>query len=180
MASNLWWSWPPAVRMIFKALDRQGWKTSGHNPVKMLKELPKDILDSAARNKDYLSLYDAVLSQFQKHLTEKKCALLAEFSGLEDHAIAYFSAEYGLHHSPAFLCRADWVFWPATTSRSAVISVFPWWPIGFMYPEGYLRQRTPRGWLAGERRPTLDRDAASISRVLGRTRQADCSAGPVY
>ncbi|MFH2031216.1 MAG: DUF3417 domain-containing protein, partial [Bacteroidota bacterium] len=32
LAYNLWWSWHPAARMLFKSMDRQGWKDSIHNP----------------------------------------------------------------------------------------------------------------------------------------------------
>ena len=44
LAENLWWSWNPGARMLFKSLDRQAWKDSGHNPDKMLRELPREIL----------------------------------------------------------------------------------------------------------------------------------------
>jgi starch phosphorylase len=66
LAENLWWSWNPAARMLFKSLDRQAWKESVHNPDKMLKELPKDILERAATDNEYLRNYDVVLSQFEK------------------------------------------------------------------------------------------------------------------
>ena len=44
--NNLWWSWNPAARMLFKTLDRQAWKESVHNPDKMLKEIPFCFHDS--------------------------------------------------------------------------------------------------------------------------------------
>ena len=28
LAENLWWSWNPGARMLFKTLDRQAWKES--------------------------------------------------------------------------------------------------------------------------------------------------------
>ena len=40
LAYNLWWSWHPAARMLFKKLDRMAWKDTGHNPVKLLTVLP--------------------------------------------------------------------------------------------------------------------------------------------
>ena len=46
LANNLWWSWNPAARMLFKTLDRQAWKESVHNPDKMLKEIPFCFHDS--------------------------------------------------------------------------------------------------------------------------------------
>jgi starch phosphorylase len=48
LACNLWWSWHPAARMLFKMIDRPAWKESVHNPVKMLREIPREILESAA------------------------------------------------------------------------------------------------------------------------------------
>ena len=46
LAENLWWSWNSTNRMLFKTLDRQAWKESAnHNPDKMLKGLPKEILE---------------------------------------------------------------------------------------------------------------------------------------
>ena len=54
LAENLWWSWHPAARMLFKMLNRQAWKESGHNPDKMLKELPKEILEYYAQDPEYL------------------------------------------------------------------------------------------------------------------------------
>ena len=48
LAENLWWSWNPGARMLFKTLDRQAWKESGHNPDKMLRELPRERLPERA------------------------------------------------------------------------------------------------------------------------------------
>ncbi|MBU1931968.1 DUF3417 domain-containing protein, partial [Patescibacteria group bacterium] len=48
LAYNLWWSWHPAARMLFKSMDRQGWKDSIHNPVRMLREIPREILEAMA------------------------------------------------------------------------------------------------------------------------------------
>ena len=51
LAENLWWSWNPAARMLFKMLDRPAWKESRDNPDKMLKELPPEILEAAASDR---------------------------------------------------------------------------------------------------------------------------------
>ena len=72
IAGNLWWSWHPEARMLFKMLDRQAWKESGHNPVKMLKEIPVEILQSAAEDADYLRNYHLVTFQFQKYMEKRE------------------------------------------------------------------------------------------------------------
>lgn len=58
LAENLWWSWHPSARALFKMLNRQAWKETRHNPDKMLRELPREILESAADNPEYLRHYD--------------------------------------------------------------------------------------------------------------------------
>jgi glycogen phosphorylase len=93
LASNLWWSWHPGARMLFKMLDRQVWKESRHNPVKVLKELPKETFDLAAADKDYLRHYDIVLSRFHKEIKGNTCLLLEEIKEAKIHSIVYFSAE---------------------------------------------------------------------------------------
>lgn len=40
LAENLWWSWNPAARMLFKQLSRQAWKDSGHNPDNLIDTIP--------------------------------------------------------------------------------------------------------------------------------------------
>jgi len=109
LSENLWWSWNPGARMLFKMLDRQAWKESRHNPDKMLKELPADILATAAGDADYLRHYDVVLSQFTKYMEQKGCPLL---DGTAD-SLAGFQRERRLHRSyyqwclPADLDRAQ-------------------------------------------------------------------------
>ena len=76
MAENLWWSWHPAARMVFKSLNRQAWKESLHNPDKTLKELPPETLAEAANDPDFLRHYDLVLSQFHKYLEKGVCTML--------------------------------------------------------------------------------------------------------
>ena len=67
LAENLWWSWNPEARMLFKMIDREAWKESGHNPDKMLKEMPAEILTQTAGDPDYLRHYDLVLSRFRSY-----------------------------------------------------------------------------------------------------------------
>ena len=48
LAYNLWWSWHPEGRELFKLLNRQGWFLSNHNPVKMLNRMNEKELEAAA------------------------------------------------------------------------------------------------------------------------------------
>jgi starch phosphorylase len=165
LAENLWWSWNPAARMLFKSLDRQAWKESIHNPDKMLKELPKNILDRAAADDDYLRHYDLVMSWFEKYSQKKDCPLLDGISLSTGPAIAYFSAEYGLHHSLPFYAGGLGFLAGDHLKECSDLNI-PLAAVGFMYPQGYLKQRIREdGWQENISEP-LDREAAAISRVL--------------
>ncbi|MBN2245144.1 MAG: DUF3417 domain-containing protein, partial [Candidatus Aminicenantes bacterium] len=47
LAYNLWWSWHPEARMLFKILHRPAWKLSNHNPVRMLHDLDDAVFEAA-------------------------------------------------------------------------------------------------------------------------------------
>ncbi|MBW1965689.1 MAG: alpha-glucan family phosphorylase, partial [Deltaproteobacteria bacterium] len=164
IAENLWWSWHPAARMLFKTLDHRAWKESVHNPDKMLRELPTEILDSAAVDHDYLREYDAVLSKFRKYM-EESCCLVGNTPYPNIHAIAYFSAEYGLHHSLPFYA-GGLGFLAGDHIKECSDLKLPLVAVGFMYPEGYVKQRIREDGWQENLDQIIDRDAASISRVL--------------
>jgi starch phosphorylase len=165
LAENLWWSWNPAARMLFKTLDRQAWKESIHNPDKMLKELPGAILETAARNPDYLRQYDAVMSRFKKYMQEKRCPLLPGMTDQGISKIAYFSAEYGLHRSLPFYAGGLGFLAGDHLKECSDLNV-PLVAVGFMYPEGYLYQQIrDDGWQENITE-NLQREEAAISKVL--------------
>ena len=165
MAENLWWSWHPEGRMLFKMIDRQAWKQSGHNPDKMLKEIPGEMLEHAANDADYLRHYDLVLSQFRKYLEIRGCPYLNIDSDIGSFGVVYFSAEYGLHRSLPFYAGGLGFLAGDHIKECSDLNV-PLAAVGFMYPSGYLRQRINNdGWQEHEDQK-MDRDAAAISRVL--------------
>ena len=164
IAENLWWSWHPAARMLFKMLNRQAWKESGHNPDKMLKEIPKEDLESAANNPDYLRHYDVVLSKFRKEIGKKSCDILESTSDFS-RPVAYLSAEYGLHRSLPFYAGGLGFLAGDYIKECSDLGI-PLVAIGFMYPEGYVHQVIREDGWQESRDEILDREAASISRVL--------------
>jgi starch phosphorylase len=165
LAYNLWWSWHPASRMLFKMLDRIEWKENGHNPVKMLKDLPGEVMESVIQNPDYLYHYDAVLSRFQKEMMSKGGWFTENIADPECLPIAYFSAEYGLHHSLPFYAGGLGFLAGDYLKECSDLGV-PMVAVGFMYPEGYLRQKIRMdGWQENVDQ-VLDRNNAPISKVF--------------
>jgi starch phosphorylase len=165
LAFNLWWSWHPEARMLFKMLDRPAWKETRHNPVKLLEVLPPQILTAAAADPEYLRHYDAVLARFRRDVENKVCWFTANITDTECHPIAYFSLEYGLHHSLPFYA-GGLGFLAGDHLKEASDLGTPLVAVGFMYPDGYVRQLiNADGWQEGTDE-VLDRDAAPITRVF--------------
>lgn len=165
LSFNLWWSWNPAVKMVFKRLNPQAWIDSIHNPVKMLHELPEETLQAASKNPQYLRHYDMVMSRFRHELNRKNNGFTGEFSNNHDLTIAYFSAEYGLQHSLPFYAGGLGFLAGDHLKESSDLGL-PLTAVGFMYSEGYLHQHIgPDGWQL-DIRELLDRDSAPIQRVM--------------
>lgn len=163
LAENLWWSWNPQARMLFKMLDRQAWKESGHNPDLMLKRLPEEILQQATGNDNYLRHYDLVMYMFEKYLQDRPFYPEAGGNG-GVLPVAYFSAEYGLHHSLPFYAGGLGFLAGDHLKECSDLGI-PVTAVGFMYPAGYLYQViNQEGWQENHTQP-VDRDAASINRL---------------
>ena len=167
LAENLWWSWNPGARMLFKTLDRQAWKESGHNPDKMLREFPREILEKDGADADYIRRYDDVMAVFRNYMQQKKCDLLAPFSWDHKYAVAYFSAEYGLHRSLPFYA-GGLGFLAGDYLKECSDLCIPLVAVGFMYPEGYFRQQIRDDGWQENLVESINREAAPISKVLGK------------
>jgi len=165
LAYNLWWSWTPAAKMVFKRLNSPAWIESIHNPVRMLHALPEETLVAASKNPVYLRYYDLVMKRFQEEMAPGNSWFSTRYSHDNGLSIAYFSAEYGLHHSLP-LYAGGLGFLAGDHLKQSSDMGLPLVAVGFMYSKGYLNQHIgPDGWQQ-DIRETLDRDTAPIRRVL--------------
>lgn len=167
LAENLWWGWNPGARMLFKLLDRQAWKESGHNPDKMLQDFPAKLLEKACLDADYLRRYDDVMTVFYDYMKTKHCDMLGSISLNRKYAVAYFSAEYGLHRSLPFYA-GGLGFLAGDFIKECSDLCVPLVAVGFMYPQGYFKQQIPDdGWQQNLIEP-VNREAAPISKVMSK------------
>ena len=165
LAYNLWWSWHPVARMLFKMMDRVAWKENGHNPVQMLKEIPRDIIEASVNTPDYMHHYNVVLSRFRRDVETKICWFVEKIAAPSCMPIAYFSAEYGLQHSLPFYAGGLGFLAGDYIKECSDLGV-PMVAVGFMYPEGYSSQKIRMDGWQEDVPEVLFRDAAPIERVL--------------
>src|SRR6266511_3232296 len=62
LAANLWWSWQFAPRKVFRDLDYQLWRTTAHNPVRMLWLVSRERLEQSAGDPEFLKTYDEAVA----------------------------------------------------------------------------------------------------------------------
>ena len=67
LAYNLWWTWNPEAVRVLGRLDYSRWERLGHNPIRFLREIKRRRLNQAAKDPDYLKLYDSVFASFDAY-----------------------------------------------------------------------------------------------------------------
>lgn len=164
LACNLWWSWHPEARSLFYKLSGNGAEFKAQNPVKLLHQIDKSVLDAAAMDPRFLRRYDAVMARFDAEMNAYGSWFYSRVTDPGTHSVAYFSAEFGLHHSLPFYAGGLGFLAGDFLKEASDLGV-PAVGVGFMYPEGYLHQLvSPDGWQMNEKE-TLDRVLAPIRRV---------------
>jgi starch phosphorylase len=63
LALDVWWSWRPVARQVFRRLDYDLWRATSHNPVRMLRTIDQARLAAAAQDPDFLALYDESMAR---------------------------------------------------------------------------------------------------------------------
>ena len=146
IAYNLWWSWTPEARLLFRHLDLTLWRQTNHNPVHMLNELPAEQLEAAANDPDFLRAYKSVLIKMDQEIQNGHSWFYQTYPELTKNTIAYFSAEFGLHNSLPIYSGGLGILAGDHAKEASDLGI-PLIGVGFMYPQGYFRQRLPsHGW----------------------------------
>src|SRR5438067_1730060 len=140
MSFNLWWTWEPAARRLFRQLDPELWNRTNHNPVRMLQLSRQSRLEELAQDKNFLRELKQVFHDFEKYLgrhdTYGKTGPGAEIKN----PIAYFSAEFGFHESiPNYSGGLGILAGDHCKSASDLDLNFA--AIGLLYRHGYFRQQ---------------------------------------
>jgi starch phosphorylase len=146
LARDLWWSWTPTARQVFRQLDYPLWRVTAHNPVRMLQQLSPEALQRAIENPEWLANYDAAVTRFDAAQRSATTWCDRECPDLAGKAIAYFSAEFALHQSLPIYAGGLGVLAGDHCKEASDLGV-PLVGVGFMYPQGYFHQSlTSDGW----------------------------------
>jgi starch phosphorylase len=137
LASNLAFSWLPAVRNVFRDLDPDDWEESDHNPIVLLAGLTDDRFERLAGD-----------DRFVGRVIEAVAAMTHELAGptwWADHhpdqrfLAAYFSTEFALDESLPVYSGGLGVLAGDHLKSASELGV-PLVGVGLFYARGYFRQ----------------------------------------
>jgi starch phosphorylase len=146
LAIDLWWSWNPTARAVFRSLDYMLWRSTAHNPVRMLWVLPRATLERAAADPGFLRLYNEALASLDAARSAGGTWWARTFPQIAGRSLAYFSAEFALHQSLPIYAGGLGVLAGDHCKEASDLGV-PLIGVGFMYPQGYFHQQvSAEGW----------------------------------
>ncbi|MBI2909035.1 MAG: alpha-glucan family phosphorylase [Chloroflexi bacterium] len=165
MANNLWWSWKPEGRELFRLLDYPLWVKSVHNPVKVLRQMSERALEAAAKDPAFLTQYDRVLAAFEADMAARDTWYAATHPNLLHERVVYISMEFAFHNSLPIYAGGLGILAGDICKEASDLGI-PLVGVGFMYPQGYFHQHISiDGWQEESYR-NLNFDEAPIKRVL--------------
>jgi len=145
LATDLWWTWNPQAREVFRRLDYTLWRQTAHNPVLMLRHVSPELLAASVEDESFLGIYDAAIDALDGARSARDTWWQHRFSDTAG-PIAYFSAEFALHQSLPIYAGGLGVLAGDHCKEASDLGL-PLIGVGFMYPQGYFHQSvSPEGW----------------------------------
>ncbi len=139
LATNLWFSWNPDARDLYREIDLALWRSCGRNPVAFLTKVDTQKLESFANDQAYLDRLDKVYARFSDYLENTKKPFTQTYPHLKEQLVAYFSAEYGLHESLPNYAGGLGVL-AGDHCKTASDLGLPFVAVGLMYKHAYFTQ----------------------------------------
>src|SRR5436853_6506052 len=136
---NVWWTWEPSARRLFRHLDPELWNRTNHNPIRMLQLSRQARLEELATDKTFLRELKQVYDAFQRYLTRNDTYGKTGAGAALQKPVAYFSAEFGFHESiPNYSGGLGILSGDHCKSASDLDLNFV--AIGLLYRHGYFKQ----------------------------------------
>ncbi|MBL8978951.1 MAG: alpha-glucan family phosphorylase [Gemmatimonadetes bacterium] len=139
LASNLWWSWSPDARNVFRRVDEPLWHLTKHNPLALLRRVDPARLAACATDPGFLALYDRVMDTARRALGSPDTWFHRHHPELA-RPVAYFCAEFGLHNSVPIYSGGLGIL-AGDHLKTASDLGLPLVGVGLFYTKGYFDQQ---------------------------------------
>jgi starch phosphorylase len=146
MSFNVWWTWEPSARRLFRHLDPDLWNRTNHNPIRMLQLSRQSRLEELATDKTFQREIKEVYDAYKRYLARQDTYAKTGAGAALQKPVAYFSAEFGFHESiPNYSGGLGILAGDHCKSASDLDLNFV--AVGLLYRHGYFRQEIDKdGW----------------------------------
>ena len=160
VVTNLRWSWHPETQDLFARIDAQRWDEVGHDPVRLLGEVPSQRWAELAADEDFVGHVRWIASGLEDYLAGDRW--YQSIGPDAPASIAYFSPEFGItevlpqYSGGLGILAGDHL-------KSASDLGVPIVGVGLFYRSGYFRQSLSLDGWQQETYPVLDPDGLPLS-----------------
>ena len=147
IALNLWWTWQPDARKLFRHLDHALWHKTNHSPLRMLQLCRQARLKEVAADEDFKREMQLVHARLVAYMARKDTWGKKRAAGSPlQNPVAYFSAEFGFHESVPNYSGGLGIL-SGDHCKSASDLDIPFIAFTLLYRHGYFRQQINKdGW----------------------------------
>ncbi len=139
LTRNLWWTWRPEVRAIFRDLDLDIYHRAHRNPVRVLKDITPELLEKRAGEVDIATRTDRALRQLNEYVNPLTTWGMVHAGALQSRPVAYFCAEFGIHESIPIYSGGLGILAGDHLKGASNLGV-PLVGVGLLYHRGYTTQ----------------------------------------
>ncbi|HGY56616.1 MAG TPA: alpha-glucan family phosphorylase [Caldithrix abyssi] len=164
LAYNLWFSWNPEARDLYRDIDLDLWRRVGRNPVAFLAKVDPEKLETFNEDAAFVGRLQLVYKRFRDYLNENDTRFKKEYPSLTNQLVAYFSAEYGIHESLPNYAGGLGIL-AGDHCKTASDLGLPFVAVGLMYKHAYFTQKIDENGNQQEEYRILDHDQLPVTLV---------------
>ncbi len=166
IAFNLFWSWCPAARALFRRIDPTLWSSVRHNPLELLQQIEPAVLAAAGRDPELLALYEEALAQLDELRESSNTWFRQSYPDAGDAPVAYFCAEFGIHSSLPIYSGGLGILAGDHCKAASDLGV-PLVGVGLAYHKGYFDQKLSEDGWQEDADEVFDPEVMPLRRLTG-------------
>ncbi|MBS1717302.1 MAG: alpha-glucan family phosphorylase [Armatimonadetes bacterium] len=146
LAHNFRWTWHSETRDLIQSIDKDLWRTTGHNPIQLLAGMSEEKVEKLVKDPVFLAKLESCSKDLDNYLSAKTWFETNHKDMKDKMSIAYFCAEFGVSECLPIYSGGLGVL-AGDHLKAASDLGLPLVAVGLLYNRGYFRQRlTPDGW----------------------------------
>ena len=164
---NLRWSWHAPTRALFERMDAALWEATGHNPVRLLAQLPPARFHDLASTPSFVGEVSRLAADLDSYVNSDDTWFARRHGRADETLVAYFSAEFGITECLRIFSGGLGVLAGDHLKSASDLGV-PLVAVGLFYSDGYFTQQIDADGTQHDVYTSIDPRALPLTAVLTR------------